>query len=37
MTEIWTECGFRGVKELLADSGAAEIVGHYHCRRALPV
>ena len=29
MTEIWTECGFQGVKKLLADSGAAEIVGHY--------
>ncbi len=29
MIEIWTECGFRGVKKLLADSGAAEIVGHY--------
>ena len=29
ITEIWTACGFRGVKELLADSGAAEIVGHY--------
>ena len=29
MTEIWTECGFQGVKEILADSGAAEIVGQY--------
>ena len=29
MTEIWTECGFRGVKEILADSGAADIVGRY--------
>ncbi len=29
MIEIWTECGFQGVKKLLADSGAAEIVGHY--------
>ena len=29
MTEIWTECCFQGVKKLLADSGAAEIVGHY--------
>ena len=29
MTEIWTKCGFRGVKEILADSNAAEIVGHY--------
>ena len=29
MSEIWTECGFRGVKEILADSGAADIVGRY--------
>ena len=29
MTEIWTKCGFQGVKEILADSGAAEIVGQY--------
>ena len=29
MTEIWTEYGFRGVKEILADSGAADIVGRY--------
>ncbi len=27
--EIWTECGFEGVKELLADSGAAGTVGRY--------
>ena len=29
MTEIWTEYGFRGVKETLADSGATDIVGQY--------
>ena len=29
MTEIWTECGFPGVKELLAGSDAADIVGQY--------
>ena len=29
MTEIWTKCGFQGVKEILADSGAAYIVGRY--------
>ncbi len=29
MTEIWTACGFQGVKELLVGSGAADIVGHY--------
>ncbi len=29
MTEIWRERGFEGVKELLAGSGAAGIVGHY--------
>ena len=29
MTEIWTECGFQGVMELLTDSGVADIVGHY--------
>lgn len=28
MTEIWTECGFQGVKKLLADN-VAYIVGHY--------
>jgi addiction module HigA family antidote len=29
MTEIWTEFGFEGVKELLTGSGAAGTVGHY--------
>ena len=29
MTEIWTACDFQSVKKLLADSGAAEIVGQY--------
>ena len=29
MTEIWTERGFEGVKELLTGSGAAGTVGHY--------
>ncbi len=29
MTEIWTECGFEGVKALLTGSGAADTVGHY--------
>ena len=29
MTEIWTEYGFQGVKEIFADSGAADIVGYY--------
>lgn len=29
MAEIWTKCGFQGVKEILADSGAAYIVGYY--------
>lgn len=29
MSEIWAECGFEGVKELLAGSGAAFTVGHY--------
>ena len=29
MTEIWTKCDFQGVKELLADSGAAYTVGYY--------
>ncbi len=29
ITEIWTECGFQGVKELLADSDAADIVGYF--------
>ena len=29
MTEIWAECGFQGVKELLAGSDAADIVGHF--------
>jgi addiction module HigA family antidote len=29
MTEIWTECGFDGVRELLKGTNAAGIVGHY--------
>lgn len=29
MTEIWTERGFEGVKELLTGSGASGTVGHY--------
>ncbi len=29
MTEICTEYGFQGVKEIFADSGAADIVGYY--------
>jgi addiction module HigA family antidote len=29
MTEIWTECGFEGVRELLSSSDAAGTVGHY--------
>jgi addiction module HigA family antidote len=29
MTEIWTERGFEGIKELLTGSGAAGTVGHY--------
>ncbi len=29
MTEIWTTCGFEGVKELLKGSGAASTVGRY--------
>lgn len=29
MTEIWTELGFDGVKDLLTGSGAAGKVGHY--------
>ena len=29
MSEIWTELGFKGVKELLIDSGAAGTIGHY--------
>ena len=29
MSEIWTECGFEGFREVLAGSGAAGTVGHY--------
>jgi hypothetical protein len=29
MNEIWSRCGFEGVKQLLTDSGAAGTVGHY--------
>jgi hypothetical protein len=29
MSEIWTERGFEGVRELLTGSGAANLVGHY--------
>ncbi len=29
ITEIWTERGFEGVKELLTGSGASDTVGHY--------
>ncbi len=29
MTEIWTESGFEGVRELLTGSGAADTVGRY--------
>lgn len=29
MTEIWTERGFEGVRELLADSGTAGTIGRY--------
>lgn len=32
IVEVWTKCGFEGVKDLLASSGAAGTVGHYIAR-----
>lgn len=29
MTEIWTNLGYQGLKELIACSGAAGVIGHY--------